>query len=291
MSLTKREEQDVLWKLKRADTNQVRRFKDQLGSYRAADTVFEKLKEQSPEACPDCGVIDNIIKYGQTTNNRQRFKCSDCGRTFIKNYDLPFYHSHYSEETWKSFFSAMIRGATLTELAEMYDINIETAFNWRHKLLWVIRQLEEQTVLAGRIWADETNVRQNKPGIPGGDSGQISLLAARDYEMRTVIKPVSDSPNATGYSLNQTLRGHVYTEDSTLVTDRTDSYNKFCRENSVGHESFESKNERLAMIDWLHSHFKNWFRQFRGVGTRYLSNYCAWYTFLRSNERIRTAEI
>lgn len=38
--------------------------------------------DQHAECCPECGSVD-FQKYGKTAGGKQRFKCNDCGKSFI----------------------------------------------------------------------------------------------------------------------------------------------------------------------------------------------------------------
>lgn len=289
MSLTKREEQEVIWKLKRADEEQAYRFKDTLGSYRIAEKVFERFEQQTSLSCPDCGEKDAVNKYGTDKNDKQRYRCKDCGRTFVENHSMPFFHSHCSVERWKAFLTSMLGGATLRSLAETYDVCIQTAHRWRHRLLRIVRQIVRENWLAGRVWADEAFVDMNEPGRgqAGIDGKKIAILTAQDYKGRTFAVPTSPGMGSRASEVSSTFESYIVPDSTTLVTDDAGNFERFCEEEGVEHEVYGSKSDDMNMINWLHSHFKNWYRQFRGVGADYLKNYCAWFAFLKNNPELK----
>lgn len=283
MGLSKEEEQRILSKLKGADEEQARRFKEQLGSYEAADQIFDQLRTAQDQGCPTCRTDENVIKHGQTRKGTQQYRCKECGQTFTDVNRMPFYHSQNSIQKWKSFLTAMISGATLQELADSHDLAIKTAFEWRHKLLRAIRKLQDDTWLAGRIWADEAFLDMNEPGRgqDGIEGKKVTILTAQDYQERTFAVPVSPGRGAGTDEIEQTFKKYLVEESSTLVTDNAHNFDEYCRENNVEHETNESDSDDMNMINWLHSHFKTWYKQFRGVGADYLRNYCAWFSFIR----------
>lgn len=181
----------------------------------------------------------------------------------------------------------MVSGATLQELADSHDFALKTAFKWRHKLLRSIRRLQEDIWLAGRVWADEAFVHKNSPGKEGGELGHITLLTAQDYQERTFITPVSPGRGAKTSAIDSTFKKYLVEESSTLVTDQAHNFGEYCKNNDIEHETYNSKSDDMNIINWLHSHFKSWYKKFRGVGAKYLPNYCAWFSFLKNNPNLK----
>lgn len=289
MSLSKDELQTVLSKVEEANEEQAKQIEAQLGSYEAADRIFEHIENSFVIRCPNCSEGDEIIKYGTDRDGQQRLKCKTCSTTFLKKRHKPHYHSHFSVETWRAFVTSMIGGATLEELSEAYDIALQTAFRWRHRILRYIRELQQEKWLAGRVWADETNLRKNLPGRDqDGASGQLAILTAKDYKNRTFVVPTNEGHMARTKDIEQTFDNYLVPESSTLVTDGARNLESFCRKNDVEQEVYESKSDEMNMINWLHSKFKNWYRQFRGVSVNYAANYCAWFSYLENNPELRS---
>lgn len=288
MSLDKQELQALLQKVREADVEQARTIQAELGAYEAADRIFEQIERNTEQHCPTCHEQDRVIKYGKDRDGQQRLKCKGCDTTFVEHHHKPQFNSEFSDETWRAFLTSMIGGATLNELAEKYNLNIKTAFRWRHRLLRHIRELQKQEWLAGRVWADETNLRKNLPGRGrDGATGQLAILTAKDYKDRTFIVPTNDGHMARAKDIEQTFENYLLPQSSTLVTDGARNLSSFCDRNDVEQDVCDSKSEDMRMINWLHSKFKNWYRQFRGVSVKYAANYCAWFSFLENNPNLR----
>lgn len=286
MGLTKREVQEVTWKLNRADPEQRFTFLDAMDVNPSADRVFEQLKKQEL-ACPDCAVVDEYRKHGTTEAGTQRYRCSACGRTFVEDWQQPTYRSNHSEARWKAFFERMIDGVPLVDLAQEFGLSYRCAFDWRHKLLSALSKVQD-VELAGRVWADETFLNDNEPGRGAGHGqGKIAILTAQDHYGRLLIQPTSPGQGGSTRDIGQSLEGTLDYDYSTLVTDDAGNFGRFAREHGVEHESYSAQDHggQLDLINYLHSHFKQWIKNFRGVGTKYLSNYCAWYKFVKKRRQ------
>ncbi len=57
----------------------------------------------------------------------------------------------------------MLKGATLKETSFKLGINIATAFNWRHKVLSILNNLEDEA-LTGIVEADDTFFLHSQKG-------------------------------------------------------------------------------------------------------------------------------
>lgn len=56
-------------------------------------------------ACPnrDCGVFNkvglkNIVRNGVQRNGTQKYKCTECGRNFVRTINTPFFHKHLKKK-------------------------------------------------------------------------------------------------------------------------------------------------------------------------------------------------
>lgn len=42
--------------------------------------------------------LRNIIRHGKQANGTQRYKCTECGRSFARTINTPFFHKHLKKE-------------------------------------------------------------------------------------------------------------------------------------------------------------------------------------------------
>jgi len=87
--------------------------------------------------CPHCG-SGNFIKHGKTSLGRQRYRCRECRKTFSETTGTPFMYSKKTLKTWASYLFCMEGRLTLRKISKLLEMNLSTAFAWRHNIL--IRQ-------------------------------------------------------------------------------------------------------------------------------------------------------
>lgn len=262
--------------------------------------------------CPRCGSYS--VKRNGTFKDkkglgRQRYLCHDCHRTFTDLTLTPLAHTHYPEK-WPEFCGLMIQGTRLKDIAATLRISASTAFYWRHKVLFALRELGFDG-LSGIVESDETYFLESKKGSPvmnrkprkrGGTASkrglskeQICVMAAVDRQGHIFAK-VTGRGQASKRVLAQTLGDYV-TDAKVLCSDSAGMYKAFARDNGLEHQ-FINPSKRIYKkgiyhiqnVNSYHSRLKEWMRRFKGVATCYLNNYLYWFRFLELNKRLPTAE-
>ena len=109
--------------------------------------VIEGLEQrvQHKPQCPHCDG-EYIIRHGRE-RGIQRYRCKGCKKTFRAATSTPFARLRHKDK-WETYHQCMEEGLTLQKASEVCDINIKTAFKWRHRFLQVPRQLKA-SVLQG----------------------------------------------------------------------------------------------------------------------------------------------
>jgi transposase-like protein len=109
---------------------------------------------------------DKIKKNGKI-NQRQRYKCHACGKTFMCTRGSAFFYQHKSE-LWQDYLETMNAGDTLRSSAKKLGISLTSAFKWRHRYMASTTDeyyLSEQNhKLEGIVEADETFFRYSEKG-------------------------------------------------------------------------------------------------------------------------------
>lgn len=118
----------------------------------ACAPIKKPKKVKMVEVCPHCGSA-HIVSNG-SSRGQKRYVCRSCGKSFSVNTGKISTHKD-AEDKFDKFLRGMINGDTLKRLSEDCGIALPTAYNWRHKVLDIIKDSESTKVLSGVIQEDE----------------------------------------------------------------------------------------------------------------------------------------
>ena len=257
------------------------------------------VHEECVTECAHCGSHE-FTKYGTTARGQQRYKCKACARTFNSLTGTPL-SGMKKQDKWHQYSESMWFSAKIREAASELGINVKTAWRWRHKLLSKPRQIKPSE-LHGIIEADETFINESfkgkrqlerpprKRGVKSNDIPKVPVLLALDRNGAVIHCVLQRN---TREELEKSL-APVLTPESVLCTDGNLSYQTI-----VKNLPFALDHKRLIAVDnqrvidgsyhiqtlnnWM-MRWKQWLRQFNGVGTNYLDNYIAWFRQMEQSQ-------
>ena len=73
-------------------------------------------------ACKHCGLAQQVKRYGTTPTGTQRYRCYDCGRTFVKTYS----RKACDPSVHKQIVPMVLNGAGVRDTARVLGINRNT---------------------------------------------------------------------------------------------------------------------------------------------------------------------
>lgn len=266
--------------------------------------MIESRFAQYP-VCKCCGSGD-VIRWGKR-NGRQRYRCPPCKCTFTAFTNTPLAKLRHPEK-WGKYLEGMTHSMPLRPAAEVCDINLKTAFRWRHRFLQVIEDDQADT-LEGIVELDETFFRESfkgqRRGLPrparqrGNDRNKarkVPVLVARDRERHTVDGMLAnESANELCHHLNGRIR-----DDAVVCADAHLAHEKLAE--LLGFEFRELVTSsgkfvqdgiyHIQHVNAYHSHLKRWvLNVFHGVATKYMTHYLAWRRALTERHRLTTARM
>ncbi len=109
------------------------------------------------KVCPHC-TSEMVVRNGKH-KGKQRYICKSCKRTFGDFTCSPMAHSKKPVDKWLEYIKCMILGYSIRKSAKVVDINIATAFFWRHKVLEAIKKYMGLGSVEGIVEAHETFFR------------------------------------------------------------------------------------------------------------------------------------
>ena len=105
-------------------------------------------------ACPVCG-SSHVVRNGWKCKVQQ-YLCRDCGKSFGDTENTILKSTKKDLDVWRLYIKCMVEKMPLRKCAEVCDINLKTAFLWRHKILDALQNMMNEVQLNGVVEADET---------------------------------------------------------------------------------------------------------------------------------------
>jgi len=256
----------------------------------------QELLNNKQGECPHCG-SSQYVKYG-TDKGSQRYKCKSCKRNFTE-YTGTWMAGLHKKDKIDAYLVLMLEEKTLDQIKVELKINKKTAFDWRHKILSSMENLDKD-VFSGITESDETFFRfseKGKKNLPrkGKKRGGQSKGKGNIKDKVTVV---ATSDRAGQHGLNVVTMGRLNKKDidksiggrisdkTILCSDSHLSYKGFAIDNSIEHHAVKPKNREYVRegkyhvqhVNSMHNKLKKWInQQFWGVSSKYLQQYLNWF--------------
>ncbi|WP_078236064.1 IS1595 family transposase [Haemophilus paracuniculus] len=197
----------------------------------------------------------------------------------------------------------MMATLPLRQCAKRCEISLSTAFIWRHKILDLIRNIMNKSILTDVVQADETytgisfkgnhkvlkSIREAfKRGTSASKRGLSKELACVSVAINYCQQTAAQFTGLGRPRINvlrKVLNGRI-AGGSLLITDSANIYNRISNELNLGHIKIPPKKRTLGKyniqkVNSFHSRFKSLIDYcFCGVATKYINNYIAYTHFL-----------
>lgn len=250
--------------------------------------------------CPLCGSV-HVVRNGHRKDGTQRYVCRDCGKSFVVATNSIVSGTRKELSVWENYIDCMMNGLSIRKTADICGIHRNTAFIWRHKILDALQNMAAEVKLDGIVEADETFFAISYKGNHFKSKDFTMPRKAHKRGHSTHLRGLSHEKvcvpcavNRNGLSISKiTNTGRVSTKDlhhiydgridenSTLVTDKMNSYVRFTKANSIDLVQLKTGKSKKGIyniqhINSYHSQLKKFMRSFNGVSTKYLNNYLTW---------------
>ncbi len=265
-----------------------------------------KLKEEEKLECRYCKNKE-IIKNGKP-KSFQRYKCKSCNRNFI-NTTVSLYQGIKKRGKLEDYKTIMLSEGMLPlkQMALRLGISIQTAFDWRHKILislktqpkkfYGITELDDVWFLYSQKGRKGLDYSRKRGGSKkqGDNNFQVKMLITSDRKQTKDLSIVRIG-RLQSSDINRKV-GEKIGKSCTLVSDKHRSISAFAKQNRLDHISFKSSDHiadsqhHVQTVNNLASRIKAKLNYvLRGVSTKYLQNYANWYQFIESNKYIDNIE-
>ena len=277
------------------------------------EAIMQKKSGPLPDRpkCPHCGCAE-VVKDGHL-RGVQRYRCKHCGRTFNLSTNTVRAFSKKDTEVWQKFCECMIEKLSIRKCAEICGISTHTAFDWRHKILDALQNMQSDVKADGVAECDETFFRLSFKGCrhpPRESRHRGGLAKKRGLSEEQVCVPCVVNLNGLSIGkaanlgtprvedLKRVTDGRIE-EGSIMVTDSLRAYGKVAADNNLTHVmipknrhtnggfNIQTANAYHSELKWLIEH------NFKGVATKYLNNYIVWHNlvnFSKDPNKLKTLE-
>lgn len=264
-------------------------------------SIKENQLTKSGIKCPYCE-SSSIVGYG-IQNNRKRYKCKSCKRTFSSITGTAVHRIH-KKSLLNEYVFHMLSGLSLRKIAEELGICLKTAFDWRHKILNAINNGFPHKI-DGLIEADETfflNSRKGdkflnrKPRKRGGSASKkginkdhITVMTVYERKSGSFKNTVVCRGRLTKMAIAKGVGKWLDKKNSILCSDSHLSMQAYAKDNNIQLKTiFVRRKEyvfqkiyHIQNVNRLHRELKEWVKKFNGVATKYLQNYLNYFQLVQ----------
>lgn len=189
-----------------------------------------------PGKCPYCGRKPLYFKKsGFTKSGVQRYKCT-CGRTFLPTTGTIFDEHRISISEWIEYCQNLFRHVSLSADSWNNKNAITTSQYWLHKVFMTLEGSQDDILLSGEVWLDETfySVRkadkafhEDGKQLRGTSRNQICIGVATDKKQTIfLVEGFAKPSQKRTYEL---FKSHI-APGSVLIHDGETAHNKLIRE-------------------------------------------------------------
>jgi len=253
----------------------------------------EMINSYEPKKCRYCE-SESYKKSGKTKSGVQRYKCDECGKTYLPTTGTIFDEHRISISEWIEYCLNLFRHVSITADSWNNKNAFATSRYWLQKLFMTLERVQDEIVLSGNVWFDETFYRVRSGEVVCKDSGdklrglsvnQICIGVATD-KLHTVLI-VEGTGKPSHKKTAELFEGHIE-RGSTLIHDGEAAHKKLIKDlslNSTTYPAAELKglpdNENpLNPVNRVHAILKNFLNSHSSFDRNDMQNYLNLFAFV-----------
>ena len=202
------------------------------------------LNSYEVSCCKRCNSLD-FTKKGFTKNGIQRYFCNTCKRYFNVLTSTLFDNHKISISEWIEFCLDIFRFESINLTSKTNKNSFTPSKYWLYKLFYIIEDIQDDIVLEGNVYIDETFypvIESNKivkdgKKLRGLSKNQICLGIA--YDGRYVYARVEGFGKTSQKKTKDTFINHIKA-GSHLIHDKEKSYKILIKELKLTDESYDA---------------------------------------------------
>ena len=256
-------------------------------------------------SCRRCG-SEKIISYGKYRNGIKRYHCNDCKRSFSALTGAVFEDRKIPISEWIEYLIHLFEFHSITTSARDNRNAYSTGRYWLFKVFAVLKDVQQDVILEGNVYLDETfftvveskkEHKDNGKEYRGISRNKLCVAAAYD-EYGHVLLITENTSKPSSKSTWTALGPHIK-PGSHLIHDGERSHSVLIEKLNLTHEIYDSKklNELpdeenpLDPINEIHSLAKRFMKAHGGYNRENLQDWMNLIAFLLSAPRDRYEKI
>jgi len=253
----------------------------------------EMINSYIPVKCPFCPA-EKYKKSGYTKSGVQRYMCVECGKTFLPTTGTIFDEHRISISEWMEYCLNLFRHVSITADSWNNKNAFRTSRYWLAKLFLTLEGVQDNIVLSGNVWLDETFYTVRSENIVRKDDGnqlrglsqnQICIGVATDKRQTVLFVEGTGKPSQK--KTFELFRNHIE-KGSILFHDEETAHRKLIKELSLKSKSFSSKELRnlpdkdnpLNPVNRVHAILKHFLNAHSSFDRNELQNWLNLFAFI-----------
>jgi transposase-like protein len=248
----------------------------------------------TPSQCPYCG-SERLIKRGLTANGIQRYLCS-CSQTFTPTTYTIFDGRKIAVSEWMEYCLNLFRYVSINADSWNNKNAFSTSQYWLKKLFLTLEDSQQNIILSGSVWLDETyypvinsQIDRKEDGTKyrGLSHNQICIGVATDK--RNTICFVEGVGKPSQKKCFETFSSHIAL-GSTLIPDKERTHKKLVSALNLVSKAYvandikglKDKDNPLDPVNDIHDRLKKFLNAHSGFNRNSLQDYLNLFAFVRN---------
>jgi transposase-like protein len=205
------------------------------------------LNAYSLDVCRYCK-SQRIKKYGFTRNHVRRYRCSDCERIFTVTTGTIFDNHKIPISEWVDYLLGLFRIQSFNSVSKSNRNSDTTTNYWNAKLYLTLRGYQDNIILGGTTFIDETFYKLRKGDIQTKDDGQEYRGLSRNQicigigcDLSGHVFCTVEGHGKTSSAKTMDAFSHHIEPGSTLIHDMEKAHGKLVQELKLVSEAYLSK--------------------------------------------------
>lgn len=254
----------------------------------------ELLNSLNVRCCKYCGST-LFIKKGFTSNGVQRYKCKDCDKYFTILSNSLFENHKISILSWIEYLLNLFGYVSFRSTSRNSKIADSTTKYWLFKLFDILSNYQEDIILSGDVYIDETYYKVAKKDTIRKYDGTLKAnenqyCIAIGYDFSKVLCISEGLGIHTSYKKTYDAFINHIAKGSTLIHDKERAHDilieslklKSKAYNSLECKKLPDKDNPLQPINNQCNLLKQFLNSHRGFNRKYLQDYLNLYSFIHN---------